>query len=73
MPVYDFDCEDCGQTQEVWASLDEFMKGLAPVCEHCGSRRLTRKISAPSLGSRFSSRLPGGSGCAPGAGGGCCG
>lgn len=73
MPIYDFDCEDCGRTQEVWATLDEFLKGLAPVCEHCGSSRVTRKISAPSLGAGLPTR-PSGGGCRPsGGGGGCCG
>lgn len=73
MPVYEFVCEDCGYTTEVWATLDELSRGLAPVCERCGSRRLVRKLSAPSVGSGAPSRPARQRGCDPGGGGSCCG
>lgn len=73
MPVYEFACEDCRNVMEVWATLEEHSRGLEPVCERCGSRRLTRKLSAPSLGSSLPSRPARQGGCDPGGGGGCCG
>lgn len=72
MPVYEFVCEDCGNVMEVWATLEELDRGLEPECERCGSRRLTRKLSASSLGSSLPSRPARQGGCDPGGGGGCC-
>lgn len=47
---------------------------LEPVCEQCGSRRLTRKFSAPSLGTGLPSYSDGrGGGDTSGGGGGRCG
>ncbi len=73
MPVYEFVCEDCGKTMEVWATIEELSRGLEPVCECCGSRRLTRKLSAPSLGSSVPSRPARQGGCDTGGGRSCCG
>lgn len=73
MPIYEFTCKDCGKTTEVWATLDEFDRGLEPVCDRCGSRRVSRKVSAPSLGSSLPSRPARQSGCGPGSQGSCCG
>lgn len=44
MPLYDFQCEECGATSEVLvASADE-----TPTCKACGSVNLKKLLSAPS-------------------------
>ncbi len=71
MPVYEFICQECGKPSEVRASIEEYSKGLRPVCPHCGSPRLIRAFSAIGLATRGPGS--GGSCCGPNAGGGCCG
>lgn len=39
MPVYEYECEDCGRKFDVLASLAEKEAGLEPVCPKCGSSR----------------------------------
>lgn len=67
MPLYEFVCRSCQREQELLVRGDE-----VPVCDACGSRELTKLLSAPvahSTGSSSSSS-PGfpaggcGSGCA---------
>lgn len=37
MPIYEFQCADCGARFEVRASFSEKDKGLKPKCPQCGS------------------------------------
>jgi putative FmdB family regulatory protein len=80
MPLYDFQCEDCGKTSEI------LMTGSrdAAACSHCGSTNLKKLLSASSsLSGEARQGLPGPGdtaccGAAPGAGncagpGSCCG
>lgn len=42
MPLYEFVCGDCQKEQELLVRGEE-----KPVCESCGSMRLTKLLSAP--------------------------
>ena len=41
MPLYEYDCESCGQRSELLVRR----KGQRVACPHCGSRKLTRLLS----------------------------
>ncbi len=43
MPIYDFMCEDCQKDFE-----DIVIQSEMPECPHCGSKSVSRKVSAPS-------------------------
>lgn len=43
MPLFEFDCADCGQAAEILVRGSE-----APVCPHCSSPALARRISVPA-------------------------
>ncbi|MEW6374511.1 MAG: zinc ribbon domain-containing protein [Thermodesulfobacteriota bacterium] len=47
MPIYEYKCEECGKITEV------FMKDRASedsiFCSHCGSERIKKLISVPSV------------------------
>lgn len=55
MPLYEYTCQDCRQTSEVLVRGQE-----APVCEHCGGRRLDKQFSVPAAprGVDHSASLP---------------
>ncbi len=56
MPLFDFKCEDCGQSSEVLIvnSSD------SPVCTHCGSKNLTKLMAAhSSMSGSSGTRMPG--------------
>lgn len=47
MPLYEYRCERCG-------AVSEFLMGVVrdevrPVCPECGSRKLTKLLSAPAV------------------------
>lgn len=42
MPVYDYICLDCKVKKEVRATLKEKEEGLKPVCDSCGSDKMTQ-------------------------------
>jgi putative FmdB family regulatory protein len=42
MPLYEFVCQKCEREQELLVRGEE-----VPVCESCGSDRLTKLLSAP--------------------------
>jgi putative FmdB family regulatory protein len=45
LPTYDYKCENCGKTFEVFQSIkDEPLK----LCEHCGHESLVKMISVPA-------------------------
>ncbi len=72
MPFYNFQCEQCGETFDVRASIKEKEAGLEPECPKCHSK-MTRQVITAGLvlrgsdGSRIA--LPS---CGPDAGPGCC-
>lgn len=52
MPIYEYECENCEQTVEIWHKWGQ--KGVK--CPECKSQRLKRLISSPAL---FDLRGPG--------------
>jgi len=56
MPIYEYDCRDCGRISEILVrgSEDEIC------CKHCGSRNLQRLLSATSSSTgAMRNRIPG--------------
>ncbi|MCE5308014.1 MAG: zinc ribbon domain-containing protein [Acidobacteriales bacterium] len=45
MPYYVFFCQDCGKESTQVLHIADLDKGVA-VCPHCGSKRVTQKVSA---------------------------
>jgi putative FmdB family regulatory protein len=71
MPIFDYKCNDCGKTYDVFHKVREVLDDV--VCPHCGSTNHKRLMSIPSvaIAGKSSAELESGSSC--GAGGGCCG
>lgn len=72
MPLYDFECKQCGEVFEILASFKEREAGLEPECPHCNSKETHQVVTAGLVirGSDGASvSLPG---CGPNAGPGCC-
>ncbi len=72
MPFYNFQCEQCGETFDVRASIKEKEAGLDPECPKCHTKTARQLITAGlvirgSDGSKVAL-----SGCGPSAGPGCC-
>jgi putative FmdB family regulatory protein len=74
MPTYEFMCENCDDSFDVRATIQEKENGIQPPCPNCG-HLTTRQIISSGLfiragggGSSFNSP-----GCAPNADSGCCG
>jgi putative FmdB family regulatory protein len=44
MPLYDYDCQGCGEQKDVWAEIEE----VALSCPHCGYP-MERLISPTSI------------------------
>jgi putative FmdB family regulatory protein len=44
MPLFDFDCRDCGIQSEVLVLAPDD----TPRCQHCGSTNLIKKLALPS-------------------------
>jgi putative FmdB family regulatory protein len=54
MPIYDFECQDCGHTSEVLVrEAEQVVK-----CLHCGGSNLGKKVSAAHT-VRSASKSPG--------------
>ncbi|MHC5037974.1 MAG: FmdB family zinc ribbon protein [Planctomycetota bacterium] len=55
---YDVQCHACKSVAEIWISLEEIPDTK---CPHCGEKKLQRKFSPFSLGSRcgFNPHAPG--------------
>lgn len=72
MPFYAFQCEQCGETFDVRASIKEKEAGLKPDCPRCRHNKTRQVITAGLVihGSDGASlSLPA---CGPNAGPGCC-
>lgn len=71
MPLYDYQCKDCGEHFEMRATIKEKVAGLNLACPKCGSadaRQLLTSAMVLHGGKELSQ-----SGCGPNAGPGCCG
>lgn len=66
MPIYEFRCSNCGRKFETLCRMGETGEGLE--CPHCGSRTLSRLVSAFRVAGGS-----GGTGDGNGSGGGCAG
>jgi len=67
MPRYDFECEACRETFEVQVSISDYtalLKDRKVGCPKCGSKRVARVFSPPSIISA-SSPTPAGGCCCP--------
>ena len=47
MPIYDYKCNDCGTTYDVFHKVREVIDDV--VCPSCESRDHTRLLSAPNV------------------------
>jgi putative FmdB family regulatory protein len=47
MPIYDYRCNACGTTYDIYHKVREVTEDV--VCPSCGSVKHTRLISAPSI------------------------
>jgi putative FmdB family regulatory protein len=47
MPIYDYRCDECGKTYDVFHKVREVEEDI--VCPSCASRKRTRLISAPAV------------------------
>lgn len=50
MLTYEYRCQNCGNTMEVKASLEEKERGLDLTCSQCGSKDLTQVLGSFILG-----------------------
>jgi putative FmdB family regulatory protein len=56
MPLYDFRCQACGKFARLQFSYSEYGK-VQPVCPHCGSQKMNRRISRVALAKSEDARL----------------
>ena len=63
MPLYEYQCRECGHRFEILQRIGEGSEGLA--CPSCGEARLDKQFST------FASGASSGSSPAPSSGGGC--
>jgi putative FmdB family regulatory protein len=49
MPVYEYQCEDCGRKFDILATLAEKEAGLNPVCPRCGRTRVRQVLGRFTL------------------------
>jgi putative FmdB family regulatory protein len=67
MPIYEYKCRECGELSEFRISAQSDTEKL--ICKKCGSHKLDRKISVPSIASVRNT--PSGQTCCGNPGGGC--
>lgn len=56
MPFYDYQCESCGKHARLQFSYSEYGK-VQPVCPHCTSQQMKRRISRVALAKSEDARL----------------
>ncbi len=49
MPLYGYQCRDCGQVFEIRATFKQKEQGLHPVCPSCESAGTQQVVSAPMI------------------------
>jgi len=50
MPIYDYRCDNCGKTYDVFHKVREVREDI--ICPSCASMKHTRLISAPAVSVR---------------------
>jgi len=74
MPVYDYQCQVCGNTFEVFATFKQKEAGLQPECPMCHSTETQQRIGSVLFIRNGGGEVrPAPMGCGPNAGRGCCG
>lgn len=53
MPIYEFDCQDCGRQVEILVRGNE-----SPVCPECSSPSLEKRLSVPFAQTNAGNSLP---------------
>ncbi len=72
MPIYDYQCSDCGATYDILHKVREVEEDI--VCPSCSSQKHVRLISAPSFSMHGRGSESHASNAAPSCeNGGCCG
>jgi putative FmdB family regulatory protein len=71
MPTYDYQCQECGHTFEVRATISQKAAGLKPECPECHSRDTRQAFRSVMFTGRSSGGEPV-SGCGPLCGPGSC-
>lgn len=71
MPIFDYQCGDCGKTYDVYHKVREVFEDI--ICPTCGSKKYKKLISAPSVAISSGSRSNNSSCSTPNFGGGCSG
>ncbi|KPJ63370.1 MAG: hypothetical protein AMS15_00650 [Planctomycetes bacterium DG_23] len=61
MPIYEYKCEDCGKVSEVFQKKVNAQE--KPACPSCGSKRLAKLISVPSVSVKSGPSIAGGTCC----------
>ncbi len=57
MPIYEYTCEDCRRRVSLFFRSFAAVSEVTPVCPHCGSSRLVRRISRVAVVRSEESRL----------------
>jgi len=70
MPLYDYQCKDCGEVFEVRATIKEKIAGLSLICPKCGSPEARQLRTTAALVHGDKELAP--AVCEPNAGPGCC-
>ncbi len=71
MPLYEFNCETCGEVFEVRATIQEKSDGLKPECPTCHGRKTRQRLTAGIVLHGNGGPLAGPT-CSADAGPGCC-
>lgn len=58
MPNYDFVCDECGQRVRLFFSFAAY-DAAEPVCVHCGSKRMRRRIGRVAVAKSEDARMGG--------------
>ncbi|MEZ4516920.1 MAG: zinc ribbon domain-containing protein [Chloroflexota bacterium] len=56
MPIYDYTCAACGRRVSIFLSYNDY-DSAQPVCTHCGSNDLHRRVGRVTVSRSESSRL----------------
>jgi putative FmdB family regulatory protein len=72
MPIYSFQCEQCGTVFDVRASIQEKETGLKPRCPRCQAKDTRQVITAGLLVREGAKPVQSFASCGPNAGPGCC-
>lgn len=72
--IYEYECNNCWETFDVWATLAEKEKGIKPVCPMCNSDDTYQLLGSVKVGISSKSGGKGDMppGCRPLSGVGCC-